>query len=69
MELAKNLWVARGDTGLSRERVVRLLTTPLSAKTLERWEKGERKPTEPWLSELAELYGVSVADLTDKEAA
>lgn len=56
------LWRARLAEGLSREHVARLLDPPISAKTLERWEKGANVP--PWrLKQLAHVYRVRIRDL------
>jgi DNA-binding transcriptional regulator YiaG len=52
------LWQARESVGLSREHVTRLLDPPISAKTLERWEKGI-SPLRPWWRQrLAVIYDV-----------
>ena len=56
------LWRARQKEGLSREHVSRLLDPPISAKTLERWEKGAKVP--PWrLKQLAHVYRLRVREL------
>ena len=53
---------ARDAEGLSRDAVARLLDPPVTAKTIERWEKGDRTPR--WrLKQLAALYNVTLADL------
>lgn len=51
--------------GLSREQVVRLLDPPVSAKTLERWERGVSPVKRPRLRELAAIYRVRLADIED----
>ena len=57
------IWNARDAEGLSREKVVRLLDPPVSAKTLERWERGIT-PVPQWrVRQLAGIYRVKVADL------
>lgn len=57
------LWGAREAMGLSRERVAPQLDPPVSAKTLERWEKGIT-PVPRWrLAQFARLYRVKVRDL------
>jgi DNA-binding transcriptional regulator YiaG len=57
------IWAARKAEGLAREKVVRQLEPPVSAKTLERWERGV-SPVPNWrLRQLAVVYGVTVASL------
>ena len=64
MARANPLKLAREATGLSRERVSRLLDPPISAKTLERWEAGSR--VKRWrLVQLADVYRVNVAKLVN----
>lgn len=46
----------RRELSLSRENMGRLVHT--SAKTLERWEKGQTTPSEPALQRLAKLHEI-----------
>ena len=56
--------LAREAEELSRERVARLLDPPISAKTLERWERGANVPV--WrIKQLAAIYRVKSADLRE----
>lgn len=57
------LRAAREAEGLSREEVTRLLKRPVSAKTLERWEKGITPVRRSYLRELAAIYKVPLSDL------
>lgn len=57
------LWKARAAAELSREHVSRLLDPPISAKTLERWEKGHNPPSKRRLRQLALIYRVRASDL------
>lgn len=57
------LWIARERTGLSRETVSRKLDPPISAKTLERMEKGAAPLKGFRLRQLADIYEVSEDDL------
>jgi DNA-binding transcriptional regulator YiaG len=59
------MWRARKEfSGLSRERVAALLDPPISAKTVERWEKGSTTPPPAWrLKQLARIYDVPLAEL------
>jgi ribosome-binding protein aMBF1 (putative translation factor) len=58
------IWEERERLGLSRERVAAQLEPPISAKTLERWEK-RITPAPLWrLQQLARLYGVSERRVT-----
>lgn len=62
------IWQAREDEGLSREEVTRLLDPPVSAKTLERWEKGIT-PVPKWrLRDLAQIYKVPLDSLNGAAA-
>lgn len=55
---------------MSRERVVRQLEPPISAKTLERWEtSGVPDKSRWWLKQLAAIYEVSIDQLDGKVAA
>lgn len=58
------LWQAREGEGLSRERVARLLDPPVSAKTLERWERGLTPVPRHRLRQLAQIYRMRVGDLS-----
>lgn len=58
------LWLAREAEGLSREKVARLLDPPVSAKTLERWERGFTPIPHHRLRQLAQVYRLRVTDLT-----
>lgn len=60
---------AREHLGKSRERVAAELDPPVSSKTIERWEKpGARVPL--WrLKQLARIYRIGVARLTERAAA
>ena len=64
-QLAKNLIALRKAKNLSREKVSRVLD--LTAKTYERYEKGERDPTAPTLVKLADLFGVTLDQLVGRE--
>lgn len=57
------LWIARERTGLSRETVVRRLDPPISAKTLERMERGAAPLKGFRLKQLAAIYEVPVREL------
>jgi hypothetical protein len=57
------LWVARERTGLSREMVVRRLDPPISAKTLERMERGVAPLRGYRLKQLAAIYEVPVEQI------
>jgi len=58
------LRMVRDRIGYSREYVVRQLSPPVIARTLERWERGDRiKPQ--YLEQLADLYKVPVETLQD----
>lgn len=57
------IWAARKAEGLAREKVSRLLDPPVSAKTLERWER-QISPVPPWrVRQLAQIYRVPVSNL------
>jgi len=58
---------AREATGFSREFVSRLLDPPVSAKTIERWEKGAKVPRYR-LRELALVYRVPLNQLLEAAA-
>lgn len=60
---------AREELGLSRERTAARLIPPVSAKTLERWEKGISPIKGYRLLQLADLYGVPVGLLKAKPPA
>jgi len=62
---ASPLRQARERKGFSREHVTRKLESPMSAKTLERWEKEISQPPGWRLEQLAELYGVDPDALMD----
>jgi DNA-binding transcriptional regulator YiaG len=51
-----DLRALRNETGLSRERAVRELDPPASAKTLERWEKGTTPIPKYRLVQVLALY-------------
>ena len=59
------LWRVRDDLGLPRERVAAQLDPPVSAKTIERWEKGVTRAPRWRLQQLARVYGVKERDLKD----
>jgi len=59
------LWLAREAEGLAREKVAPLLEPPITAKTLERWEKGIT-PVPRWrLRQLAKVYKTKIGALLD----
>lgn len=59
---------ARDRTGLSRERVAAQLDPPVSAKTVDRWERGAN--VKGWrLKQLAKIYEVTPDELREKVAA
>lgn len=61
-------WRVREAEGLGREYVSRLLDPPVSAKTLERWEK-RVSPLPLWRArQLAQIYRVRLADLSERKA-
>jgi transcriptional regulator with XRE-family HTH domain len=63
-DIAKNpLRPVRDSLGYSREYVTRRLNPPRTAKTLDRWERGEVKPKHYYLVQLAEIYGVPIEQL------
>jgi DNA-binding transcriptional regulator YiaG len=65
---AHPIWPARLAENLSREKVVRLLDPPVSAKTLERWERGIT-PVPKWrVRQLAAIYRIRLSDLKDVAA-
>ena len=57
------VWAARRLSELSRESVARLLDPPISAKTLERWERCLSPIPAARLRQLAKLYAVPVEEL------
>lgn len=59
------LWLARKRKGFSREHVTRNVHPPMSAKTLERWEKGQSNAPGWRIEQLAEFYGVDENALTN----
>jgi transcriptional regulator with XRE-family HTH domain len=60
---------ARNSLGLSRERVAALCDPPISAKTLERWEKGI-SPLPRWRAQqLAAIYGIGIRRLESPQEA
>jgi hypothetical protein len=69
---ANPLRAVREELGLAREKVTAQLNPPLSAKTLERWEKNGEIPRRNgsrrvYLPQLARLYGCLVRDLEASE--
>jgi DNA-binding XRE family transcriptional regulator len=56
---------ARDELGLPRERVAPRLDPPISAKTLERWEKGITLAPRWRLQQLARIYRVKEHDLRE----
>lgn len=59
------IYGARATEKLSREKIARLLDPPVSAKTLERWEK-RVNPIPKWrLRQLALIYRASLDELED----
>lgn len=57
------IWAARKAEGLAREKVVRQLEPPVSAKTLERWERGDTPVPKHRLRQLAQIYRVRVNEV------
>jgi ribosome-binding protein aMBF1 (putative translation factor) len=69
MSSGQSLYDARKASGMSRERVAASLKPPVSTKTIERWEgtNAIARNRRQRLNQLAKLYGVDVADLTNGE--
>ena len=52
------LWLVREEVGLTRQQVADLLDPPVTAKTLERWEKGASPISDRRMGQLALVYRV-----------
>ena len=52
------LWTVREEAGLTRQMVADLLDPPITAKTLERWEKGVSPISDRRMGQLALVYRV-----------
>lgn len=59
--LARNLKVFREMCGLTQEKVARTIGSTVSS--VAKWEGGYSVPRPEWLTALAKLYGVHVANL------
>ena len=59
--LARNLKMFREMCGLTQEKVARTIGSTLSS--VAKWEGGYSVPRPEWLTALAKLYGVHVANL------
>lgn len=61
MSLGTRLHSLRKERGYSREKAAALLGVSFSA--LEKWETGKRRPTLLKAKQLADFYGLTVAEL------
>lgn len=59
--LARNLKMFREMCGLTQEKVARTIGSTVSS--VAKWEGGYSVPRPEWLTALAKLYGVHVANL------
>jgi Zn-dependent peptidase ImmA (M78 family)/transcriptional regulator with XRE-family HTH domain len=66
VQLGARLAYARQERKLSQDDVAEVLK--VSRVLLSYWEQGERRPSEPVLERLANVFGVSLSDLLDPEA-
>jgi DNA-binding transcriptional regulator YiaG len=59
--LAKNIKMYREAFGMTQEEVARAIGTSISS--VQHWEQGLKVPRPEWLTSLAKLYRIEVANL------
>jgi DNA-binding transcriptional regulator YiaG len=55
--LGEHLHKKRVDLGLSMPKLIQLLGLSISDTTVEKWEKNQNRPTEPFHSRIVEFLG------------
>lgn len=63
MGIGQNIRNLRTDAGMSQEELAERLDPPYTRPAVTAWESGRAKPRMDTVVQIAELFGVSVADL------